>query len=69
MASLFGANAFSTPVGQRIGIFQNKMYYLYTVLKFSTLSVLLEHIFSLHTEFVDTEVGGNSWIMPSVIDR
>ena len=47
MASLFGANAFSTPVGQRIGIFKARFCYFGALLKVPTLPVLLGGIFFL----------------------
>ena len=47
MASLFGANPFSTPVGQRIGIFKARICYFCTLLKVSILSVVVAEIYFL----------------------
>ena len=44
MASLFGANPFSTPVGQRIGNFKARMCYFCALLKVFTFSVLVGEI-------------------------
>lgn len=54
MASLFGANAFSTPVGQRIGIFKARICYFCALLKVPTLYVLVGEIFCLQTEYLLT---------------
>lgn len=44
MASLFGANAFSTPVGQRIGIFKARICSFGALWKVPTLFVVVEGI-------------------------